>query len=101
VPRKKAAKALTRYLELHPVNIDQVVSVIVEHFRLYVLHELGGGPRLWSSPGRGLAAVKYKLTFDRYIKDNGYTGIRSLVAFSGTVEGPGRPRLVLHRGVHE
>ena len=35
VPRKKAAKALSRYLELHPVNIEQVVSVIVEHFRLY------------------------------------------------------------------
>jgi type I restriction enzyme R subunit len=42
VPRKKAAKALTRYLELHPVNIEQVVSVIVEHFRLNVMHELGG-----------------------------------------------------------
>ena len=42
VPRKKAAKALTRYLELHPVNIEQVVSVIVEHFQLYVMHELGG-----------------------------------------------------------
>ena len=34
VPRRKAAKVLTRYLELHPVNIEQVVSVIVEHFRL-------------------------------------------------------------------
>ena len=33
VPRRKAAKTLTRYLELHPVNIEQVVSVIVEHFR--------------------------------------------------------------------
>ncbi len=42
VPRKKAAKTLTRYLELHPVNIEQVVSVIVEHFRLYVMQELGG-----------------------------------------------------------
>ena len=40
VPRRKAAKALTRYLELHPVNIEQVVSVIVEHFRLCVMYEL-------------------------------------------------------------
>ena len=30
VPHKKAAKVLTRYLELHPVNIEQVVSVIVD-----------------------------------------------------------------------
>ena len=42
VPRKQTAKALTQYLEFHPVNIEQVVSVIVEHFRLYVMYELGG-----------------------------------------------------------
>ena len=91
VPRKKAAKALTRYLELHPVNIDQVVSVIVEHFRLYVLHELGGRAKAMVVTGSRLAAVKYKLAFDRYIKDQGYSGIRSLVAFSGTVEDPDNP----------
>lgn len=91
VPRKKAAKALSRYLELHPVNIEQVVSVIVEHFRLYVMHELGGRAKAMVVTGSRLAAVKYKLAFDRYIKDQGYTGIRSLVAFSGTVEDPDDP----------
>lgn len=91
VPRKKAAKALTRYLELHPVNIEQVVSVIVEHFRLYVMHELGGRAKAMVVTGSRLAAVKYKLAFDDYIKKNGYTGIRSLVAFSGTVEDPEAP----------
>jgi len=91
VPRKKAAKALTRYLELHPVNIEQVVSVIVEHFRLYVMHELGGRAKAMVVTGSRLAAVKYKLAFDQYIKANGYTGIRSLVAFSGTVEDPDDP----------
>ncbi len=91
VPRKKAAKALTRYLELHPVNIEQVVSVIVEHFRLYVMHELGGRAKAMVVTGSRLAAVKYKLAFDQYIKANGYTGIRSLVAFSGTVEDPNNP----------
>ncbi len=91
VPRKKAAQALTRYLELHPVNIEQVVTVIVEHFRLYVMHELGGRAKAMVVTGSRLAAVKYKLAFDRYIKDQGYTGIRSLVAFSGTVEDPDDP----------
>lgn len=91
VPRKKAAKALTRYLELHPVNIEQVVSVIVEHFRLYVMHELGGRAKAMVVTGSRLAAVKYKLAFDRYIKAQGYSGIRSLVAFSGTVEDPDDP----------
>lgn len=91
VPRKQAAKALTRYLELHPVNIEQVISVIVEHFRLYVMHELGGRAKAMVVTGSRLAAVKYKRAFDRYIKSNGYTGIRSLVAFSGTVEDPEDP----------
>ena len=91
VPRRKAAKALTRYLELHPVNIEQVVTVIVEHFRLYVMYELGGRAKAMIVTGSRLAAVKYKLAFDRYINEQGYTGIRSLVAFSGTVEDPDDP----------
>ena len=91
VPRRRAAKALTRYLELHPVNIEQVVCVIVEHFRLHVMHELGGRAKAMVVTGSRLAAVKYKLAFDRYITERGYAGIRSLVAFSGTVEDPDIP----------
>ena len=93
VPRRKAAKALTRYLELHPVNIEQVVSVIVEHFRLHVMRELGGRAKAMVVTGSRLSAVKYKLAFDRYVKNQGYSDIRSLVAFSGTVEDPDAPGL--------
>jgi type I restriction enzyme R subunit len=91
VPRKKAAKALTQFLELHPVNIEQVITVIIEHFRLYVMHELGGRAKAMVVTGSRLSAVKYKLAFDRYISERGYTGIRSLVAFSGSVEDPDNP----------
>ena len=93
VPRGQAANALTRYLELHPFNIEQVVSVVIEHFRLYVMHELGGRAKAMIVTSSRLAAVKYKLAFDRYIKEQRYTGIRSLVAFSGTVEDPDLPGL--------
>lgn len=65
--------------------------MIVEHFRLHVMHELGGRAKAMVVTGSRLAAVKYKLAFDRYIKDNRYDGIRSLVAFSGTVEDPEDP----------
>ena len=91
VSRREATKVLTRYLQLHPVNIEQVVSVIVEHFRLCVMHELGGRAKAMVVTDSRLAAVKYKLAFDRYIEEQGYTGIRSLVAFSGTVEDPDDP----------
>ena len=92
VPKREAAKTLTRYQELDPVNIGQVISVIIEHFRLRVMHEIGERARaMVVVTASRLAAVKYKLAFDRYIKERSYTGIRSLVAFSGTVEHPDDP----------
>lgn len=91
VPRKQAAKVLGQFLELHPVNIEQVIAVIVEHFRLRVMQELGGRAKAMVVTGSRLVAVKYKRAFDHYIKDKGYTGIRALVAFSGTVEDPDDP----------
>jgi len=91
VPRREAAKALTRYLELHPVNIGQVVSVIVEHFRLKVMHELGGRAKAMVVTGSRLEAVSYKLAFDRHVREHGHSDIRSLVAFSGSVEDPDLP----------
>lgn len=91
VPKKQAAKALGQFLELHPVNIDQVVAVIIEHFRLRVMQELGGRAKAMVVTGSRLLAVKYKQAFDRYIRDKGYAGIRALVAFSGTVEDPDDP----------
>jgi len=91
VPKKAAAKALGRFLELHPVNIAQVVQIIIEHFRLKVMHELGGRAKAMVVTASRLSAVQYKRAFDRYIQSKGYTGIRALVAFSGTVEDPDLP----------
>jgi type I restriction enzyme, R subunit len=91
VPKKEAAKALGQFLELHAVNIEQVVIVIIEHFRLKVLHELGGRAKAMVVTGSRLQAVRYKQGFDAYIKARGYQGIRALVAFSGSVEDPDAP----------
>jgi type I restriction enzyme, R subunit len=91
VPKKQAARALSQFLQLHPVNIEQVVTVIIEHFRLRVMHELGGRAKAMVVTGSRLEAVRYKQAFDRHIKDKGYQGILALVAFSGTVEDPDDP----------
>lgn len=91
VPKRTAAKTLTQFQTLHPHNIEQVVTIIVEHFRGNVMHEIGGRAKAMVVTGSRLEAVRYKLAFDRYIEDKGYTGIRSLVAFSGTVEDPNTP----------
>ena len=42
LPKKKAARALAKFMSLHPHNIEQKTEVIVEHFRRSVKHRLGG-----------------------------------------------------------
>jgi type I restriction enzyme, R subunit len=85
VPQREAAKALARFLRMHPVNIRQKVEVIVEHFRNFTRHKIGGGAKAMVVTDSRLSAVRYKLALDKYIADHGYTDIRSLVAFSGEV----------------
>ncbi|MGQ7869963.1 type I restriction endonuclease subunit R [Sunxiuqinia sp. sy24] len=100
VPKKKAALALTRFIDLHPHNISQKVEIIVEHFINSTKHLLGGRAKAMVVTKSRLQAVKYKLAFDEYIKEHQekekhlplnekrYTGIKSLVAFSGSVADP-------------
>ena len=85
VERKKAAKALARFMKLHPHNIAQKTEVMVEHFNTMTRHKIGGHAKAMVVTGSRLEAVRYKQSFDRYIKEKGYQ-IKSLVAFSGTVQ---------------
>lgn len=84
VERKKAARALSRYMRLHPHNISQKTTVMVEHFQSFSRHKIGGRAKAMVVTGSRLEAVRYKQSFDAYIAKKGYE-IRSLVAFSGTV----------------
>lgn len=91
VPQREAAKALARFLRMHPVNIRQKVEVIVEHFRSFTRHKIGGRAKAMVVTDSRLSAVRYKLALDKYIAERGYTDIRSLVAFSGEVLDPDIP----------
>ena len=84
VVRKKAALALARFLKLHPHNIAQKTEVMVEHFHAATQHKVGGRAKAMVVTGSRLEAVRYKQSFDAYIKAKGYA-IKSLVAFSGAV----------------
>jgi len=88
IPRKKGAKALAKFKELHPHNIEQKTEVMVEHFREHVRQQLGGRGKAMVVTASRIQAVRYKLAFERYIQEQGYADIRSLVAFSGTVKDP-------------
>lgn len=85
VERKKAAKALARFMRLHPHNIAQKTQVMVEHFYQHTRHKMGEHAKAMVVTGSRLEAVRYKQAFDQYIKEKGYP-IKSLVAFSGVVE---------------
>lgn len=88
VERKKTARALARFLTLHPFNLQQKTEVMVEHFREHVRHKIGGKAKAMVVTDSRLSAVRYKLEFDAYLAKKGYRDIRSLVAFSGTVIDP-------------
>jgi len=84
VERKKAAQALARFMKLHPHNIAQKTEVMVEHFQAATRHKIGGRAKAMVVTGSRLEAVRYKKSFDEYIKEKQYA-IKTLVAFSGTV----------------
>jgi type I restriction enzyme, R subunit len=91
VERKKAARALARTLTFHEVNLRTKTEVMVEHFRTHVRHKIGGRAKAMVVTEGRLHAVRYKLTFDKYIAEKGYTDVKTLVAFSGAVEDPDAP----------
>lgn len=93
VDRKKAARALARFMSLHPYNIAQKTEVMIEHFRHFTLHKIGGKAKAMVVTASRLHAVKYKLAFDKYIKDKDYRDLKTLVAFSGTVIDPENPTI--------
>lgn len=91
VARKKAARALARTLAFHEVNLRNKTEVMVEHFRTHVRHKIGGRAKAMVVTEGRLHAVRYKQTFDKYIAEQGYKDIKTLVAFSGIVEDPEAP----------
>jgi type I restriction enzyme, R subunit len=90
VEKKKAAKALARFMRLHPHNIAQKTEIMIEHFREHVRHRIGGLAKAMLVTNSRLEAVRYKKAFDAYIRANNYE-FRTLVAFSGSLIDPDDP----------
>jgi len=91
VEKRKAARALARFMSLHPHNIAQKTEVMIEHFRMHTKHKIGGRAKAMVVTSSRLHAVRYKEAFDKYLKEKGYTDIKALVAFSGDVHDPEVP----------
>jgi type I restriction enzyme R subunit len=91
VKKRRSVKEIARFVQLHPYNIAQKVEIIIEHFREFVMPRIGGRAKAMVVTSSRLAAVRYKLAFDDYIKKHGYTDLKALVAFTGQIEDPEIP----------
>lgn len=85
VNKKKASRAIGRFMSLHPHNLAQKTEVMVEHFRQVVSKKIGGKAKAMVVTSSRLHAVRYKEEFDKYIKEKGYIDVKTIVAFSGKV----------------
>lgn len=84
--KKKAAKAIGKFVSLHPHNLAQKTEIIIEHFRQIVSKKIGGRAKAMVVCGSRLHAKRYFEEFNKYIKEKGYQNdIKILVAFSGKV----------------
>src|SRR5699024_4808560 len=84
--KKKAAKAIGKFVSLHPHNLAQKTAVIIEHFKQIVSKKIGGKAKAMLVCGSRLHAKRYYEEFSKYIKEKGYQyDIKILVAFSGKV----------------
>ncbi|MBV5246971.1 DEAD/DEAH box helicase family protein [Mycolicibacterium sp. PAM1] len=88
VDKSAAVKSVMNWVKLHPTNISQKVQIIVEHFRANVGWRLDGKAKAMVVTSSRKAAVRYKLAFDKYVGEQGYTDVAALVAFSGEVTDP-------------
>lgn len=84
--KTKAIKIARKYVDLHQFTIEKRVEMMASHFLEQIKHQIWGKAKAMVVTKSRLHAVRYKLAFDKYLADNGYTNIKALVAFSGTVE---------------
>lgn len=83
--KKKAQRLLIGYVERHEHAIDKKVAIMVEHFEEKIAPLIDGRAKAMVVTKSRLHAVRYKIAFDKYLKQKGYSH-KTLVAFSSTVK---------------
>jgi type I restriction enzyme R subunit len=89
--KRKAAKAIARFVSLHPHNLAQKTEVMLEHFRQIASKKIGGKAKAMVVTSSRLHAKRYFIEFKKYIQNKGYDWIKVLVAFSGSVKDDDAP----------
>ena len=80
-----ATKAIKAFHDNHEYVIEHTVELIVEKFREITLSKIGGKAKAMVVSASRAHAVRYYLAMKEYCRQKGYTDVKPLVAFSGTV----------------
>lgn len=80
---RRGQARVARYASLDSTGIDRKVEVIVEHFRAHVQKELGGRAKAMVVSQSREHALRYWQRINAYIREQKYSDLKALVAFSG------------------
>jgi len=84
LPESRVKKMLVKYVDIHPHTIFEKTKIILEHFIDHNSNKISGKSRGMVVTRSRLHCVKFKLEFDRQLKEMGFP-FKVLVGFSGTV----------------
>ena len=84
LPESRVKKMLVKYVDIHPHTISEKTKIILEHFINHSTNKISGKSRGMVVTRSRLHCVKYKLEFDKQIKEMELP-FGCLVGFSGTV----------------
>lgn len=82
-------RAIKNFETLHPHNISQKTTIMLEQFINVTSDKIGGKAKAMIVTPSRLHAVRYLKEFKRQIEQKGYKNLDVLVAFSGEVEDDG------------
>ncbi|MBL7066348.1 MAG: type I restriction endonuclease subunit R [Candidatus Marinimicrobia bacterium] len=84
LPESRVKKMLVKYVDIHPHTISEKTKIILEHFLNHSSLKISGKSRGMVVTRSRLHCVKYKLEFDKQLKEMEFP-FKVLVGFSGTV----------------
>jgi type I restriction enzyme R subunit len=84
LPKSRVKKMLVKYVDIHPHTISEKTKIILKHFITQSIRKIRGKSRGMVVTRSRLHCVKYKLEFDKQIKEMNLP-FGCLVGFSGKV----------------
>jgi len=88
VDGKKAKHAIMKFVDEHDLNVSEKAKVIVNHFSRHSASKILSQAKAMIVAGSRSQALTYKNKIDDYLKEIGRSDIKSLVAFSGSLQDP-------------